>query len=125
MENDKIRNANREALTALRKQARTTKTSVPSPFEVIMKEMEGSSGKQLIKEVCPTCGEHNPKEHTWLMFPGSDIFARVPFHVAHTVLEKGMPLGSCFTQINAYEIISDIDLIHMWSKPLLLISEFR
>jgi len=56
-----------------------------------MKEMDGSSGKQLIKEVCPTCGEHNPKEHTWLMFPGSDIFARVPFHVAHTVLEKGTP----------------------------------
>lgn len=89
MENDKTRNGNREALTALRKQARTTKTSVPSPFEVIMKEMEGSSGKQLIKEVCPTCGDHDPKEHTWLMFPGSDIFARVPFHVAHTVLEKG------------------------------------
>ncbi|CAN6331640.1 unnamed protein product [Urochloa humidicola] len=88
VENDKVRNANREALTALRKQARTTKTSVPSPFEVIMKEMEGSSGKQLIKEICPTCGDHDPKEHTWLMFPGSDIFARVPFHAAHTVLEK-------------------------------------
>ncbi|CAL5082992.1 unnamed protein product [Urochloa decumbens] len=88
VENDKIRNGNREALTALRKQARTTKTSVPSPFEVIMKDMEGSSGKQLIKEICPTCGDHDPKEHTWLMFPGSDIFARVPFHVAHTVLEK-------------------------------------
>nr|TKW09413.1 hypothetical protein SEVIR_6G093000v2 [Setaria viridis] len=73
-------------VTALRKQARTTKTSVPSPFEVIMKEMEGSSGKQLIKEICPTCGDHDPKD--WLMFPGSDIFARVPFHVAHTVLEK-------------------------------------
>ncbi|XP_066394848.1 uncharacterized protein [Miscanthus floridulus] len=88
VENDKIRNANREALTALRKQARTTKSSVPSPFEVIMKEMEGNSGKQLIKEICPTCGDHDPKEHTWLMFPGSDVFARVPFHVAHTVLEK-------------------------------------
>uniref|UniRef100_K3YMG0 Uncharacterized protein n=1 Tax=Setaria italica TaxID=4555 RepID=K3YMG0_SETIT len=56
--------------------------------QVLMKEMEGSSGKQLIKEICPTCGDHDPKEHTWLMFPGSDIFARVPFHVAHTVLEK-------------------------------------
>jgi hypothetical protein len=90
VENDKIRNANREALTALRKQARTTKSSVPSPFEVVMKEMEGNSGKQLIKEICPTCGDHDPKEHTWLMFPGSDVFARVPFHVAHTFLEKGM-----------------------------------
>ncbi|KAL5660795.1 hypothetical protein ACJX0J_027920, partial [Zea mays] len=88
VENDKIRNGNREALTALRKQARTSKTSVPSPFEVIMKEMEGSSGKQLIKEICPTCGDHDPKEHTWLMFPGSDMFSRVPFHVAHTVVEK-------------------------------------
>ncbi|KAJ1262058.1 hypothetical protein BS78_09G078200 [Paspalum vaginatum] len=55
VENDKIRNANREALTALHKQARTTKTSGPSPFEVIMKVMEGSSGKQLIMEICPTC----------------------------------------------------------------------
>ncbi|KAL6896726.1 hypothetical protein ACP4OV_007298 [Aristida adscensionis] len=88
VENDKVRNANREALTALRRKARTTKTSLPSPFEDIMKEMEGSSGKQLIKEICPTCGDNDPKEHTWLMFPGSDIFARVPFHVAHTVLEK-------------------------------------
>ncbi|XP_062186517.1 uncharacterized protein LOC133890087 [Phragmites australis] len=88
VENDKVRNANREALTALRKKSRTTKSSVPSPFGVIMKEMEGSSGKQLIKEICPTCGDHDPKEHTWLMFTGSDIFARVPFHVAHTVLDK-------------------------------------
>jgi hypothetical protein len=89
VENDKMRNANREALTALRKRARTTKTSVPSPFDVIMKEMEGTSGKQLVKEICPTCGNHDPKEHTWLMFPGSDIFARVPFHVTHTILDKG------------------------------------
>ncbi|KAF0902929.1 hypothetical protein E2562_019866 [Oryza meyeriana var. granulata] len=88
VENDKIRNANREVLTALRKRARTTKTSVPSPFEVIMKEMEGTSGKPLVKEICATCGNHNPKEETWLMFPGSDIFAHVPFHVTCTVLDK-------------------------------------
>ncbi|KAM0874296.1 hypothetical protein ACQ4PT_037522 [Festuca glaucescens] len=88
VENDRMRNASRDALTALRKRARTTKTSVPSPFEIIMKEMEGTSGKQLVKEICPTCGNHNPKEHTWLTFPGSVIFARVPFHVAHTVLDK-------------------------------------
>uniref|UniRef100_A0A453AIM3 Uncharacterized protein n=1 Tax=Aegilops tauschii subsp. strangulata TaxID=200361 RepID=A0A453AIM3_AEGTS len=88
VENDRMRNANREALTALRKRAKTTKTSVPSPFEIVMKEMEGTSAKQLVKEICSTCGNHDPKEHTWLMFPGSDIFARVPFHVAHTVLDK-------------------------------------
>ncbi|XP_048560373.1 uncharacterized protein LOC125540885 [Triticum urartu] len=88
VENDRMRNANREALTALRKKAKTTKTSVPSPFEIVMKEMEGTSAKQLVKEICSTCGNHDPKEHTWLMFPGSDILARVPFHVAHTVLDK-------------------------------------
>ena len=87
-----MRNANREALTALRKRAKTTKTSVASPFEIVMKEMEGTSAKQLVKEICSTCGNHDPKEHTWLMFPGSDILARVPFHVAHTVLEKGIYL---------------------------------
>ncbi|KAI4968323.1 hypothetical protein ZWY2020_057978 [Hordeum vulgare] len=85
VENDRMRNANREALTALRKRAKTTKTSVPYPFEIVMK---GTSTKQLVKEICSTCGNHDPKEHTWLMFPGSDIFARVPFHVAHTVLDK-------------------------------------
>ena len=90
VENDRMRNANREALTSLRKRARTSKTSVPSPFEIIMKEIEGTSAKKLVKEICPTCGNHDPKEHTWITFPGSDIFARVPFHVAHTVLDKGM-----------------------------------
>uniref|UniRef100_A0A453E8B6 Uncharacterized protein n=1 Tax=Aegilops tauschii subsp. strangulata TaxID=200361 RepID=A0A453E8B6_AEGTS len=89
VQNDKMRNANREALTALRKRARTTKSSVPSPFDIVMKEMEGTSGKQLVKEICSTCGNHDPKEHTWLMFPGSDIFARVPFHATHTILEEG------------------------------------
>uniref|UniRef100_N1R5I3 Uncharacterized protein n=1 Tax=Aegilops tauschii TaxID=37682 RepID=N1R5I3_AEGTA len=88
VQNDKMRNANREALTALRKRARTTKSSVPSPFDIVMKEMEGTSGKQLVKEICSTCGNHDPKEHTWLMFPGSDIFARVPFHATHTILEE-------------------------------------
>uniref|UniRef100_A0A0E0PYS2 Uncharacterized protein n=1 Tax=Oryza rufipogon TaxID=4529 RepID=A0A0E0PYS2_ORYRU len=56
-----------EALTTLRKRARTTKTSVPSPFEVIMKEMEGTSGKLLVTEICSTRGNHNPKEDTWLI----------------------------------------------------------
>ncbi|PQM39570.1 uncharacterized protein Pyn_22949 [Prunus yedoensis var. nudiflora] len=41
VENDRVRNGNREALTSLRKIARTTKTSVPSPFESIMKEIVG------------------------------------------------------------------------------------
>ncbi|XP_076945317.1 uncharacterized protein LOC143616349 [Bidens hawaiensis] len=86
VENDRMRNGNREALTALRKRARTTQTSVPSPFELVMKEIDES--RPLVKEVCASCGNHDSKEKTWMMFPGTDIFARVPFHAAHTILEK-------------------------------------
>lgn len=89
VENDKLRNGNREALTALRKKARTTKTSVPSPFETVMQEIEGGESRPLVKEVCLTCGDYNSREHTWMMFPGSDVFAQIPFHAAHTILEKG------------------------------------
>ena len=90
VENDRIRNGNREALTALRKKARTTKSSVPSPFEAIMKELEWAESRPLVREICPTCGNYDSKEHTLMMFPGSDVFARMPFHAAHTILEKGM-----------------------------------
>ncbi|KAK6918619.1 hypothetical protein RJ641_017041 [Dillenia turbinata] len=89
VENDRMRNENREALTMLRKRARTTKTSVPSPFESIMKEIEGLESRSLVKEVCTTCGNHDSKENTWMMFPGTGVFARMPFHAAHTILEKG------------------------------------
>jgi hypothetical protein len=111
VEIDRMRNANREALTALRKRARTTKTSVPSPFEIIMKEMEGTSGKQLVKEICPTCGNHDPKEHTWLTFPGSDIFSRVPFHVGHTVLDKGT-----FLIHDTSEFTTEMGSIYSWGN---------
>ncbi|KAK1415638.1 hypothetical protein QVD17_31423 [Tagetes erecta] len=86
VENDRMRNGNREALTALRKRARTTTSSVPSPFKLLMKEIDDS--KPLVKEVCATCGNHDSKERTWMMFSGTDIFARIPFHAAHTILEK-------------------------------------
>uniref|UniRef100_A0A5B7A193 Uncharacterized protein n=1 Tax=Davidia involucrata TaxID=16924 RepID=A0A5B7A193_DAVIN len=88
VENDRVRNGNREALTALRKRARTTKTSIPSPFESIMKEIEGPESRPLVKELCATCGNHDPKENTWMMFPGTDVFTMIPFHAAHTILEK-------------------------------------
>lgn len=87
VENDKERNANREALTALRKRAQTTKTSVPSPFESIMKDIGGPGLRPLVKEVCSTCGSHDANELTWMMFPGTDLFAKIPFHAAHTILE--------------------------------------
>ncbi|KAK1267788.1 hypothetical protein QJS04_geneDACA006219 [Acorus gramineus] len=88
VENDKARNGNREALTALRKKARTTRSSVPSAFETIMREVERTEARTMMKEVCATCGNYDSKDRTWMMFPGSDIFACVPFHAAHTILEK-------------------------------------
>lgn len=93
-----MRNGNREALTALRKRARTTKTSVPSPFELLMNEIDDS--KPLVKEICATCGNHDSKEKTWMMFPGTDIFARVPFHAVHTILEKGILGLECISLDN-------------------------
>ncbi|KAF5741021.1 hypothetical protein HS088_TW10G00016 [Tripterygium wilfordii] len=88
LENDKVRNENREALTALRKRARTTKSSVPSPFESIMKDIGGPESRPLVQEVCATCGNHDSSECTWMMFPGTDVFAMIPFHASHTILEK-------------------------------------
>ncbi|XP_050266581.1 uncharacterized protein LOC126710243 isoform X2 [Quercus robur] len=73
VENDRVRNGNREALTALRKRVRTTKTSVPSPFESIMRDIGGPESKPLVKEVCTTCGNHDSNERTWIMFPGTDL----------------------------------------------------
>ncbi|MBA0589535.1 hypothetical protein Goshw_009899 [Gossypium schwendimanii] len=87
VENDKVRNGNREALTALRKRARTTKTSVPSPFESMMKNIGNPASRPLVKEVCATCGNHDSNEQTWMMFPGTDVFAKIPFHAAHSILE--------------------------------------
>ena len=94
-----MRNGNREALTALRKRARTTKTSVPSPFESIMKEIEQLELRPLVKEACATCGKHDSREDTWMMFPGTDGFARIPFHAAHSILEKGLLLNLSFFEI--------------------------
>ncbi|XP_058758159.1 uncharacterized protein LOC131631382 [Vicia villosa] len=83
VENDKLRNGNREALTALRKKARTTTSSVPSPYGSIMKGVS----RPLVQEVCTTCGNHDSFEQTWTMFPGTDLFVGIPFHAAHTILE--------------------------------------
>lgn len=87
VECDKARNSNREALTALRKQARTSKSSVPTPYEsLIMKHIEGSEPK--VKEICRTCGDYDSRENTWMVFAGGDVFARLPFHAVHVNLEK-------------------------------------
>ncbi|XVE74071.1 hypothetical protein DITRI_Ditri11bG0169500 [Diplodiscus trichospermus] len=71
-----------ETLTALRKRARTAKTSVPSPFDSMMKNIGNPRSRPLVKEVCETCGNHGLNEWTWMMFPGTDVFAKIPFHAA-------------------------------------------
>lgn len=86
VECDKSRNSNREALTALRKQARTSKSSVPTPYESMMKRIEGNDPK--VKEICRTCGDYDSRENTWMMFAGGDVFSRLPFHAVHVNLEK-------------------------------------
>eukprot|EP00252_Welwitschia_mirabilis_P021934 TRINITY_DN5780_c0_g1_i2.p1 TRINITY_DN5780_c0_g1~~TRINITY_DN5780_c0_g1_i2.p1 ORF type:complete len:121 (+),score=28.18 TRINITY_DN5780_c0_g1_i2:511-873(+) len=88
VEYDKLRNGNREALTALRKQARTTKSSVPTQCEMLMKELQESEPK--IEELCRTCGQYDSKENTWMMFAGGDIFARLPFHAVYINLERDL-----------------------------------
>lgn len=52
VENDKVRNTNGEASTALRKGAKATKSSIPSPYESIIREIDGSTPRPLVKEVC-------------------------------------------------------------------------
>lgn len=84
-----LKEGNRQAQSALRRRARTTRTSVLSPFESIMKDIGESGLRPLVQEVCRTCGDHDSNECTWMMFPGSDLFARIPFHAAHKILEEG------------------------------------
>lgn len=108
VENDRLRNGNREALTALRKKARTTKSSVPSSFESVMKNHESHS---LVKEICTTCGNNDSREKTWMMFPGSDIFVCTPFHAVHTIVEQGI--------IHSLHLIS-IFITHAYKTPFIM-----
>jgi hypothetical protein len=73
-----VRNGTREALIALKKTAQTTKTSVLSPFELIMKEIGGLEHWPLVKDVCATCGNHDFYECTSMMFPGTDFMLLTP-----------------------------------------------
>ncbi|CAH9089624.1 unnamed protein product [Cuscuta epithymum] len=50
--------------------------------------MRGIESRPLVKEICSTCGNHDVKESNWLMFPGTDVFASIPFHAVHTILEQ-------------------------------------
>ncbi|KAK4741346.1 hypothetical protein SAY87_024934 [Trapa incisa] len=99
----KLKEGNRQAQSALRRRARTTKTSVPTPFESIMMDIGESRSKPLVHEVCRTCGDHNSNECTWMMFPGTDLFSRIPFHATHKILEEDEPqLNFEYNKLQSY-----------------------
>ncbi|KAL3700357.1 hypothetical protein R1sor_018379 [Riccia sorocarpa] len=84
MECDKARNANREALTSLRKQARTSRSSVLQQRKPLITEI----GEDAVPEKCLTCGDHDGTTPLYVMCRSADVFVRLPFHEAHCLLEK-------------------------------------
>ncbi len=89
---DKARNGNREALTALRKQARTSRSSV----SVSGKTVGGGGGESSAIDSsssqetrCRTCGDHDGSSRVWMMSSGTDMLTRLPFHSVHCELEQG------------------------------------
>ncbi|MCO5591190.1 hypothetical protein L7F22_045171 [Adiantum nelumboides] len=82
VESDKVRNGNREALTALRKIARTSQTSVP-----MLNSETIESGKDDAVTDCRTCGDYDRSEPLWFLSAGGDFFMDLPFHEAHLKLE--------------------------------------
>ncbi|KAH9575586.1 hypothetical protein CY35_01G117900 [Sphagnum magellanicum] len=92
VECDKARNGNREALTALRKQARTSRSSVSVSGKTIGGGGGGdsaaidSSSSQETR--CRTCGDHDGSSRVWMMSSGTDMLIRLPFHSVHCELEQ-------------------------------------
>lgn len=82
VESDKARNGNREALTALRKIARTSQSSIPAFHDATK---QATTGELAIK--CRTCGDYDGSEPTWFLGAGGDFFVNLPFHEAHSKLE--------------------------------------
>ncbi|KAG5049183.1 hypothetical protein JHK85_010286 [Glycine max] len=69
-----------------------------------MKGVAGTSSRPLVQEVCTTCGKHDSSEQMWMMFPGTDLFARISFHASRTILETAKsdgvrPIPSSFFQV--------------------------
>lgn len=82
VEIDKARNGNREALTALRKIARTSQSSIPALHDVTRQP----TTEELVAE-CRTCGDFDGSEPTWFLGASGDFFMSLPFHEAHSKLE--------------------------------------
>eukprot|EP00246_Nothoceros_aenigmaticus_P013298 TRINITY_DN4513_c0_g1_i2.p1 TRINITY_DN4513_c0_g1~~TRINITY_DN4513_c0_g1_i2.p1 ORF type:complete len:156 (+),score=24.72 TRINITY_DN4513_c0_g1_i2:101-568(+) len=81
VECDKSRNSIREALSAMRREARTTRSSVLELDSI-------AGGGRAGQDDCVTCGSHDGDTRTWIMLEGADVFVRLPFHQVHTLLEK-------------------------------------
>ncbi|KAH7279235.1 hypothetical protein KP509_37G011900 [Ceratopteris richardii] len=71
-----------ESLTALRKIARTSQSSVP------MLNEEGTHFIDKDSDItCKTCGSHDGSEPLWILGAGGDFFVSLPFHETHMKLE--------------------------------------
>lgn len=90
VECDRARNSNREALTALRRQARTSRSSLPAPQRPkhALISVVGEPTPP-VEEACLTCGAHDGSSPMWVMCRSADVFVRLPFHTTHSYLEKG------------------------------------
>lgn len=84
VDSDRLRNSNREALTALRKIAKTSQSSVPELGNNLESSLKDRNGKE-----CRTCGNYDQSEPVWFLCSGSDFFLNMPFHQAHLKLETG------------------------------------
>ncbi|CAK9192027.1 unnamed protein product [Sphagnum troendelagicum] len=94
VECDKARNGNREALTALRKQARTSRSSVSVSGKNVGGGGGGGGDSSAIDSSssqetrCRTCGDHDGSSRVWMMSSGTDMLIRLPFHSVHCELEQ-------------------------------------
>eukprot|EP00245_Coleochaete_scutata_P013129 TRINITY_DN5242_c0_g3_i1.p2 TRINITY_DN5242_c0_g3~~TRINITY_DN5242_c0_g3_i1.p2 ORF type:complete len:165 (+),score=34.85 TRINITY_DN5242_c0_g3_i1:53-547(+) len=87
VEYDRVRNSNREALTALRKLANTSTSSLLSASSPILDG--GQVPRQVSKpDSCRVCGSYDGGAPTWILGPSTDCFIRIPFHDAHSFLES-------------------------------------
>ena len=101
-----MRNSNREALTALRKIAKTSQSSVP-----VLGNNLGISSKDGNGEECRTCGDYDRSEPVWFLCSGSDVFLNIPFHEAHTKLEMGNFIITKFGQSMKIPLICRVPLL--------------
>lgn len=87
VDHDRQRNANREALTALRKIARKPSTE----RKRFVTELPSTNVTDLgrgVSHSCHTCGDYDGSTPIWMAFPGGESFVRLPYHIAHTEIQR-------------------------------------